>query len=206
MALDSYTALGSAIAAVMDVNYADLSAVIPDIIAVGETRLFREARVREMETTLGGVTMASGVVSVPSAYLELKHAYISSTTPRQALERRTSEWIYRTYPTRSATDIPQFVAREGNNFIFGPYPDANYVVDGVYYKRPAAISSGGVNALFSANPDLYLFACLAESEFYVGRDQRIAIWDKKYRTILEAVNQQDKAERSSGSSLEVRAG
>jgi hypothetical protein len=206
MALTSYTALGSAIASVMDVKYADISAVVPDIITVGEARLFRETRTTDMETTLGGLTIASGVIAVPSSYLELKNAYISSTTPYHSLERRSAEWIYKNYPTRTATDIPKFIAREGDNFIFGPYPNGSYVVSGIFYKKPTAIDGTGVNPLFTANPDLYLFACLAESEIYVGRDNRVGLWEAKYKKILQDVNMQDKAEGYSGSSLEMRSG
>ena len=48
------------------------------------------------------------------------------------------------------------------------------------------------------------FACLAESEILIGRDARIPIWEAKYQRILMDVNGADKAEDSSGSSLQMR--
>ena len=204
MALNTYTALGSAIATVMDVSYSDISAVVPDIITVGETRLLREVRTRDMETALGGLTIASGVITVPSAYLELKHAYIDKS-PTQWLERKPASWIYQYYPNRSSDGTPSFIAREGGNFIFGPYPDSGYTVKGVYYKSPGSISASA-HTFFTNNPDLYLFACLAESSIFISDQSKIPVWEAKYRKILNDVNMQDDKEAYSGSILSVVPG
>jgi hypothetical protein len=61
-----------------------------------------------------------------------------------------------------------------------------------------------VNALFTNNPDLYLFACLAEAEIIIGRDKRVQLWEAKYQKILGLVNGVDNEESASGSSLQTR--
>lgn len=171
-----------------------------DIITLGEARINKEVRHRHMEKALSG-TIASGVLTVPSDYVELKHAYVSRT-PIQVLTRKTAEWIYQTYPVRSSGSVPKFIARDVDNFVFGPYPDGNYSILGTYYYRFGAVSSA-LNDLFTDHPDLYLFAALAESEPFIGRDKRIPLWEAKYERIKNAVNAEDKTERFSGGPLNV---
>jgi hypothetical protein len=135
------------------------SAKTVDLITLAEARVNKEIRHRHMETALSG-TMSSGLLTVPSDYVELKHARIANKRP---FKRKTAEWIYENYPERSATGVPLYIARDAGNFIFSPQPDSNYAVVGVYYKRFGALSSA-VNDLFTAHPDLYLFAALCETE------------------------------------------
>jgi hypothetical protein len=209
MAIGTYAQLKSATYRwLYNSDYADqhntgMVNTIDDLITVAEQRIFREARTRDTEASLETV-IAAGVIAVPSDYLDLKHAYIDGT-PVQTLERRTSEWIYSNYSTRSASGKPRTIAREASNFIFGPYPDSTYTVKAVYYKKLAALSSAA-HALFTNNPDLYLFGTLAEATIVVGRDDRIQVWEAKYQAILNAVNLHAKSEYSSGSPLQMRPG
>ncbi len=180
-----------------------IDSTIDDLVTIAESRIFRECKTKDNEESLS-TAMASGVVAVPSDYMSLKFAYVDGT-PVQKLERRPAEWIYENYPTRSSTGKPKFIARHTTNFIFGPYPDSGYTIVGVYYKRLAALSTTA-HALFTNNPDLYLFACLAESTILIGRDDRIPLWESKYQKILNDVNGHSRAEEASGSPLQMRIG
>jgi hypothetical protein len=203
MSINTYATLKTAIVSWLNISATDIASQIDDLVTLGETRIFRKARTRDMEAVLSS-TIASGVISLPTSYVALKFAYIDGT-PTQRLERRSAEWIYMQYPVRSSEGKPKYIAREGTSFIFGPYADSAYTVKGIYYKRLDAISSS-VNALFSSNPDLYLFACLAESEPIIGRDQRIALWESKFQSILADVNGEDQAEDHSSGVLQMRIG
>lgn len=158
---------------------------IDDLVTVAESRISRECRTKDTEASIG-TAIASGVIAVPADYLGTKYLYIDGS-PIQFLEARPPEWIYQNYPSRASDSKPLYYAREASSFIFGPYPDSNYTVRGIYYKKLPALSSG-VHNLFSNNPDLYLFATLAESSILIGPDTRIALWEQKYRKILEDVN------------------
>lgn len=203
MSINTYSTLKTAIVSWLNITTADIASQIDDLVTLGETRIFRKARTRDMEVPLSS-TIASGVIALPASYVALKFAYIDGT-PTQRLERRSAEWIYMQYPVRSSEGKPKYIAREGTNFIFGPYADSAYTVKGIYYKRLDVLSSS-VNALFSSNPDLYLFACLAESEPIIGRDQRIALWESKFQSILAEVNGEDQAEDHSSGVLQMRIG
>lgn len=203
MALNTYAALKSSIAGWMNVSAADLSSQIDDVITIGEARITREAKTMDGESAFATVA-SNGLLSVPSDYVEMKFIYCSAA-PSVPLERRSVEWLYSTYPrVQSSAGIPKYFARDGNSFVFGPQVDsASYTYTGSYYKRFAALSSA-VNNQFLNNPDLYLFACLAESELLIGRDARIPMWEAKYNKILSDVNGLRERENNSGSTPRMR--
>ncbi len=207
MSFSSYTNFGTSVASwLLDNNSATVTDVgvsmMADLITVAETRLWRETRNRDMETSFGD-TITAGLLALPSSYLELKTAYLN-TSPQVSLERRPAEWIRLNYPDTSSSGKPQFIARYGNNFIFGPYPDSAYTVNGIYYKKLTAISGSALNQLFTNCPDLYLFAVLAESAIIIRDDKRVGLWEQKYQRILADVNGEGRAEDASGSSLQMR--
>lgn len=180
------------------VNRGDLTSQIPDFIYFGEDYIYRDLRIRAMETALSG-TIASGVVALPSDYIDLKNAYISSTDPYQPLERKSAQWVYRQYPTRAADGRPKYIAREGSNFIFGPYPDSGYTVAGIYYARLSHLSASNTTNWFTTNaPELLLYAALMATEPYLKNDERFPFWQTRYYELIAAVQKEDDNEHTSG--------
>lgn len=203
MALDgTYSGLLASISGTL--HRADLTSVIPDFVVLADSRINNDLRHRSMETAMAS-TMASGVIAVPTNYIELKDAYISNTQPYVNLDRKTAEWVYEKYPFRAADRQPQFIAREGSNFIFGPFPDANYVVTLTYYNRFPALSSA-VNSVFTSYPGLWLFAALCEAAPYLKADNRIQLWEEKYRYLFNLVQKESDDEFYSGAVLSMVAG
>lgn len=201
MAITNYTSLAAALPQWRDCVTADLSGTISELIDNAEKRIFREVRVPEMEASLSS-TISSGVIAVPSDYVELRYAYID-TNPVRYIQMVPLSYIYERYPTRSADGIPAVMARDGSNFVFGPYPDSNYTVKGSYYKRLPAIGDTTTPVLVPLHPDLYLYAALLETETVLGSDNRMPIWESKYRLVKEMVN--GEAERSRfGGNLSIR--
>lgn len=199
MAITTYAELQTAVA-----NWtkrSDLTSYAPDLIMLGEKWIFRHARTRDMEASLS-VSISNGAAALPSDFVSLKNARISGT-PTTELKIRPASWIYSQYPDRSGSNKPLFVAVEGSNLIFGPSAGA-YTVEGTYYKRLDAISSSA-NALFTKNPDLYLFATLAETEVFLKNDPRVALWVAKRDEILRDVNNEANESRQ-GDAMEVRLG
>ena len=198
MSLANYSDIQSAVANWLNRN--DLNSYIPDFIALGEDRIYRDLRIRAMETALTD-TIASGTIAVPSGYLELKNIYIA-TSPIQPLQRRTAEWIYQNYPLRSVSGKPIFIARDAGNFIFGPYPDSGYAIAGTYYARLAALSSTNTTNWFTANaPSILLWASLLEAEPFIQNDERLVLWKTKYEEIKENISVEDQREIYSGSPM-----
>lgn len=181
----------------------DAADMIPDLILLGENRIFTDLRHRHMESAFSS-TIAAGVIALPASYVELEYAYIDGT-PVSFLERRTPEWIYSKYPVRSSDGKPCYIAREITNFIFGPFPDSGYTVKGVYYKRLSRISSA-TNALFDEFPELYLFAALSEAHVFTESEPPLLqVWEQKYQGIAGRIMAEHRKEKASGSAPVIRA-
>ena len=200
MAISTYAELQTACSNFLHRD--DLASRIPEFITLGETRLFRELRVKDMETSFS-TAITSGSITLPTSYIDLKYAYVDRS-PVQWLERKPAAWLYEHYPTRSSDGTPKIIARQASTFIFGPYPDSAYTIAGVYYKNIGPVSTSA-HALFTNNPDLYLFAALLEAVPYVGNDKRVPLWVAKYNDSISRLQAQDEREDYSGSTLQVRA-
>lgn len=164
----------------------DLASYSEDLILLGEKWIFRNVRAREMETALSG-TIASGVLAVPSGFRALKHARVDAS-PNIVLQIKPAQWIYENYPSRSNGSKPKFIAVDGSNFVFGPYP-SNEAIAGTYYGALTSVITSA-NALFTAHPDLYLFAALAELEPFLKNDKRVALWMGKRDEIKNDINRE----------------
>jgi hypothetical protein len=183
---------------------------ISELIFMGHQRIGREVRCRQMEGTLSASsTITGGVVALPADYVDLKYARLSNEQPTRPLIKRTASFIYERYPFRQASSRPMYCAREFSNLIFGPYPDdgQKYIVAGVYWKRLGGLSatttgSGTIsNAVFTAHPDLYLAASVAEAIPFLGFDKRIAVWEGKYANIKDALMNEVNTEAYEGSEV-----
>ncbi len=214
--LDTYAKLKAAIFAWTDTAAGDYSAqsgiTVGELILLGHQRINREVRCRQMEGTLTG-TISSGVIPLPSDFVDVKYLRLDNEQPNKSLIKRTASWMYDRYPHRAASSRPSYYAREFTNLIFGPYPDSGqvYTVSGVYWKRQGGLTltttaSGTItNAVFAAHPDLYLAASIAEAIPFLAQDQRIAIWEAKYQNIKQALMEEVNAEFYEGSEVSFDA-
>jgi hypothetical protein len=200
MAISTYAELKTAVADF--VHRSDLSTTVVDLIMLGEKRIQREVRTPDMETAYTG-TIASGVIAVPTDFLAWKLVYIDSNGVNR-LQPKDLEWLFNNYPARVG-GMPKFIARAAATFEFGPYPDANYSVKGVYYKRLTSVASSW-NALATANPDLYLYAALAATSLYLANDERVGLWESAYQTTRDDLNKEGKEQDISGAPLRVVRG
>lgn len=185
MSISTYSELQSATA-----NWlarTNLNAFIPDLIMIGEKWIFRRARVRSMETALS-FTISGGAGIVPSDFIAIKHARTTGS-PTVPMRPRPTSWILEQYPNRSASSRPRYIGVDGSSFIFGPFPDAEYDVEGIYYAKPQSIADVE-NDVFIDNPDIYLFATLAESVMFIKDDPRVALWTAKRDQILADMNEE----------------
>jgi hypothetical protein len=202
MTISTYSELQTALEGWL--HRSNLDSQILDFIALAEARIYRKLRIRAMETQLSSA-IASGVIAVPSGYVAMKHARIDGT-PGGPLTRKSDEWIYANYPTRSADGLPKFFAREADSFIFGPYPDSAYTVKGVYYKRLTALSDANPSNWFTTNaPDVLLFGALCEAAPYCRDDPRIPLWEAKFNDVMAQLAKEDTDEEQSGSPLSMTA-
>lgn len=193
MSLSTYNDLKAAVA-----NWtkrADLSSYLDDLVTLAEIRILREVRIKDLEANFSAV-MSDGTVAVPSDFMGWRNAYIDAPgQPR--LDTASPDQLRQKYDLGINSGMPSMVAQEGGYFIFWPSPSSDYTVKGVYYARPSALSSA-TYSLFTNNPDLYLFATLAETAPFLKDDKRVELWEAKYAQRREDVIAQDKKNRFAG--------
>lgn len=204
MAINTYSGLKTSLANWLARD--DLTSYLDDFIDLAEERLARDLRIRAMEATMN-VTLSGGVAATPTDYVQLKHVHIAGD-PVQPLEVKESTWIMDQFPTRSAGSKPRYVAEDGANFMFGPYPDSStYVLGGAYWKKPAALTTAAPTNEWTDNcPDVLLWACLAESAPFVKDDQRTLLWEEKYDRSKDRVMRAEKKRTRKGSRIALDPG
>ena len=175
-------------------------------ISMAEARIYREMRVRDMEKS-ASATITGNSFSVPTDYLQMINMYVTDSAGSllYELERASPFYIRSNYQIQSSQGRPNFYAREADNFIVGPYPDASYPVSYIYYARlPSLSTSNTTNWLTTNNPDLIFAASMLEAGTYDNDAEAVSYWEQRYQQIAAQAKAQDRIERMSGSAPVMR--
>src|ERR1700761_8020003 len=107
----------------------DLGGWIDYFIQKAEQKIYRDIfamnqgnGVSPMEMPFTGTIADDGTVALPVGYLGLKNAVVNLDGNAFQLQRRNPEFIYTQFAFRGAGGSPSYIARQGQNFIFGPSP------------------------------------------------------------------------------------
>jgi hypothetical protein len=204
MGFTNYASLRAEVSSWLDVSDVTVTSV-DSIIQVGENYVNRKLRVEVMEAAIAVTINSAGVATLPSDFAEAQFLYLDRS-PTAPLQPKSAEWIFRTYPDRAATGIPQFIAQTNSTFIFGPAPDTTDVVKGTYYAKPAQMATTStIHSVFSEYPEIYLWAALANAELFLGRDQRMS-WQMKCDEAIERANNDNRRRRFSGGPIAMSPG
>lgn len=166
---------------------AELISYVPDFVTLAQARINRQVRAKAMETKSTSITIDAEYEDVPADFLQVKHFYITSSSPRKSLEPLDANSITDLYTTSGQ---PKYFSVDGGQFRFAPTPDAAYTATLVYFAKPAtlAASSQETNSLFPTNADLYLYATLIEAEAFIKDDPRLPVWKAAYDEALHNLN------------------
>ena len=202
MALANYTDLLSSLASWADRT--DLTAILPDFVALAEERMNRDLRLRRM---IGNTTLATvadtQTVTLPSDWLETENMNLQVTPPSN-MQVITPEQMDARFPAGYYTGTPRYYAVLGNALQFGPTPDGVYSISMDYYQRLTALTTTPTNWLLTQNPSVYLSAAMVELGVFLRDADQIALWDAKYRAAVAALESTDDTALRSGSSMRVR--
>lgn len=196
MAISNYGELKVAVA-----NWlarSDLTERVPELVSLGEGRLYAELRIRFMETTSNvTITGSTRTSALPTRWLGGRSVYISGT-PNRRLEYKTPVEYWSIHSSRTSAK-PDVFTIEGENFTWGPVPDAGYTAVATFYQKPAALSADAdTNGLFTLAPNLLLYTSLIEASPFLGNDARILTWTTLYEDLMMKVHAADKIDRYSG--------
>lgn len=184
----------------------NLTSAIPGLIQNWEEKFYRQPKNfgRWMEISLSEI-VASSVIAVPDDYLGLKVAYVEGQR-RPPLDRVSLQNLYGRFPRGVDTGVPMFISRDATSFVFGPQPDSDYTIKGVYWGKPTLLRSAASDAtahwLIVNAPDLVLYGALLEAQPYLRNDARIATWQGMYGQSLQDYRDLFRAEDVSGSPIQ----
>lgn len=168
---------------------AEFVASLPEIINLGEMRLWRDLDLSLFTSEDTTVTVASTeTVAKPVTDAELvsfQSLWYDNAGERTFLELRSSDWI-RDYQNPAVEGPPRFYAEQSeNNWIVAPIPDAIYNLNTRGVTRPERLGVANATTWLSLHQDDLLFkACLAESEGFLKSDDRIDLWKAQYTEAL----------------------
>lgn len=199
MALVTYADLQASVAAWM--NRTDLTATIPDFVAIAEARMNDDLRLRAMLTAASLSTVANvQTVALPADWLEFKALSISG----EPLEYKPADRIRA--DADSGTAEPSHYAIEGANLLLGSTPGSVYSIDTQYYAKIPALASavGGANWLLTKYPNIYLYGALVSACQFTMNDERANYWGSLYTQACAIAKASDNTAVFSGSPLRIR--
>lgn len=196
MALSNYTELQASIASWL--NRSDQATNIPDFVALAESSIASDVRLRELVTVSTLTTVANqDYVTLPTDWLEFKYIKFDKDPlefiPADRLRARNEE-----------TGDLAFYSIEGSRLLLNPTPTAVVTLDIAYYAKLAALTVTPTNTLLTKHPQIYLCKALAWAFKFLMNDERSQYWDGLYQEAVARAVASDKAGLISGSPLRVR--
>ena len=184
-------------------------------IQQGETRIYRDLFTQNIgngvkwleQSFLSFTTQGSGT-PLPSGYLALKTMQVNDSYGNlTTLLYKDPQWMYTNYPIRQQQQMPAYVARDGQQFIFGPAPDTVYTLTGTYYQQSAALTSSNPTTwMTTICPDLLLAACMIELQPFLKDTKALKVWQKIYADKMVALVNLDQSERVSAGTMSIETG
>jgi hypothetical protein len=160
----------------------DLTAAIPDFVALFEAAANRRLRVRQMETS-AALTPAGGAAALPEDYLMWRR--LTWTGSR----RRELDYVHPSYLQAAfdaAAGTPRVFTIEGATLKIRPVDGTALELD--YFQRLPALSDAQTsNWLLAAHPDLYLFGALVEAEAFNKDADKAALWKLRRDEIFDEI-------------------
>lgn len=185
-------------------NRSDLTAKIPEFIALAERKFNRVLRVPEMEAT-ATITVDAATESLPADFLELRSIYLN-TDPKAPLEQMSLAELRNAHSAAATGQPVNFAIQSGNALVFGPSPDQSYsCVINYYQKIPSLGVAQADNWLLLNHADLYLWAALLQAEAYVWNDERLAVWKAALEEGLEELRRQGHRKANSAAPQRIRS-
>ncbi len=176
----------------------DLATVAPEAIAIAEAKFNRRLRTKHQELALAATAIDSSYqIAIPSNFRAVKRLW-RTDSPTMPLGVKSLEFIIkRSWAAEKALNY----CVEDATFRF----DGNGTVAGVLLRNiPALSGSNTTNWLLTAEPDVYLYNCMAEMTKYVGNMERASYWEQLGDRKIDEINRIENADQFSGS-LTVRS-
>lgn len=176
----TYATLQTAIAD--NTHRTDLTAKIPDFIALAEAFLFRELNIRDLETSTTGTT-TGGLITLPADF-----AYLVKVTTTYGGREYTLDYGGDPRAETATSGLPYGYVMESGGLRLYPMAGTGYAYT-IYYGMNVSPLSGSVstNWLLDNAYDLYLQASLIEAYRYTHDTEQEARLSSLVGPMVESV-------------------
>lgn len=203
MAINNYTDLQSVVADWL--NRTDLTARIPDFIALTEAEIRRRLRRKTIRATIDIIVGETGLLA---EIAELRSIALTSGQPYQDKPLDVTTWEVVAEHRASRGGVagrPVMAAVYADAIVVSPEPDQTYTANVVYFQKLVSLSGEApVNATLLESPDLYLYGALKHSAAFLQHDERLATWSGLFEDALDRLEQQRSREETAASIRRVR--
>lgn len=185
MSITTYDELKTAIESWQ--HRSDLTYLVGDFITLAEAKFNRRLRTRQQETDFTG-TPTNYEIAIPSDFLAFRQVW--RTSDKEDLIQKPLDLVrwYQEGGESTAYAIGDTIVTDGTS-----------ALTGVYFAKITALSdSNTTNWLLTAYPDVYLFAGLAETAFYVKDKESAAMWTARADAIISEINRTSHRDQFSG--------
>jgi hypothetical protein len=200
MALSTYATLQTSVAGW--VNRSDLTAQVPDFIALAESKLNTRLSHRSMET-ISTISITGETYTLPTDFAGVVSLRIS-ITGQQRLDYVSQEQFDDLPINAAGTPTKYTIA--GGSLVFWPIPGAATAARLRYRTRiPALSATNTTNWLLTAYPHAYLYGALLETAPYLKDDNRTQLWGALFAEAVSDVNN-DGLRQGLGAVLQTQSG
>lgn len=201
MPLTTYDELQTAVGTWL--NRSDLSAVIPDFIALADAQIARDVRHWRMEVR-ATTTIDSRYTTLPTYWVRTLRLHIGDAkAPLQLLSLADMQDMR--YANGDTQGEPKYYAHVAGEFEVYPTPGDSYTGELLYHARPIPLSdTQDSNWLLEYAPDVYLYGTLVASAPFLQHDERTATWASLYAAAVQRLNAEGEAAQWSGTGLKMR--
>lgn len=199
-------------------NRQDLTTGIPNFVQLATTRIQRDmARLKHpYMMTRSEASVVQNYVPLPNDFVAMYQLmdqdtsqvidYLSPDQTKQIMSQGFIPQTQNDYPytlpyvVTTTAGVPIYYTILGNRLRIIPTPgtSAPTTLDMWYYNRLTPLNTTNPqNWVLTRYPDLYLYGSLVHSAPYLKADERVALWEGAYQTILRDIEvEADRAVRS----------
>jgi hypothetical protein len=204
MAIDSYSALVSAVIQTSEDDSAEFQTYVPTALDLAEIRLAREVDVLGLTLT-ATVTAASGVMTMtkPTGYKNGQDLWYINTSSgeRVIMKKKPYSYILDYWPVSASTGNPKYYADvDTSTFIVAPTPNTSIAMTLRYEGRPTALTSANPTNFFMEHcADAVFFGTMVEMCKFSRNEVLQERYEKSYQEAVQTLLNEARRQRSDNS-------
>jgi len=198
MAITTYSELQSAVAGWL--NRTDLTARIPEFIAVGEAKLNRRLRIMDQLAVIDFLVDAE-YMDVPVDWAQTANIEHDSLQGGE-IEYLTPQKFLATRRCVAPTGKPEYYTLAERQMRFAPVPGEPQPTILQYYRLvPPLTDAAPTNWLLTRHPDVYLAAALLAANTFLRDMEGVALATAELADVISSIQLADQQDRTSTTPL-----